>query len=183
MKNIKSVVITALILTVICAVSAAGLAFTNDLTAGRIAELDRKAQEIAMQQILPNAQYESKTTVVNGNNVEYSVALSEGNTVGYIFTTVTKGYKGDVKVMTGVDTEGKVVAVQILSASDETPGLGQNITKDSFVNQFKGANQHVAVGDGKIDSVTGATISSNAVVRCVNEAIDLYGKVEKEGVQ
>lgn len=182
MKNIKSIIITAVILTVICAVSAAGLAVTNELTADRIAESEQKAEQEAMSRIIKAENYTQASVTVNGVESVYYIAGND-SVEGYIFTVSHNGYGGPVKVMTGIASDGKVIAIEILSASEETPGLGQNVAKEKIGNwsweQFKGLSDQAVIG-GNVEAVTGATISSKAVVSCVNEALDMY-KAIKEG--
>ena len=181
MKNIKSVIITTIILTVICAVSAAGLAGTNALTKGRIAKAEKLAEQKAMSRIIEAENYTEATVTVNGVENIYYIAKDE-NTYGYIFTSSHNGYGGPVKVMTGIDLDGKVIAIEVLSASDETPGLGQNVAKKTYWEKFKGLSQKVSVGNGgNVDAVTGATFSSKAVAECVNDALDMYKAIVKEG--
>ncbi len=181
MKNIKSVIITTIILTVICAVSAAGLAGTNALTMERIENANRKAEQKAMSRIVEAQNYIQEVVVINGVQNIYHIAKND-NTYAYIFTSSHNGYGGPVKVMTGIDAEGKVIAIEVLSASDETPGLGQNITKKTYWEKFKGFSQKVVVGNnGNVEAVTGATFSSKAVAECVNDALDMYKAIVKEG--
>ncbi len=179
MKNIKSIIVTTIILTVICAISAAGLAGTNELTAKRIAEADKKAEQKAMSRIIEADNYTEGKITVNGVENTYYIAEND-NTYGYIFTFSHNGYGGPVKVMTGVDMNGKVIAIEVLSASDETPGLGQNITKKSYWEQFKGLSGEATIG-GNVEAVTGATFSSKAVAECVNDALDMYKAITEEG--
>ncbi len=181
MKNFKSIVVTTFILTLICAISAAGLAGTNELTAKRIAEADKKAEQQAMSRIIDVDKFTEATVTVNGIENTYFIAGNE-NTYGYIFTVSHNGYGGPIKVMTGVDLDGKVIAVEVLSASDETPGLGQNVTKKTYWEQFKGLSGKAVVGNnGNIEAVTGATFSSKAVAECVNDALNMYKVIIEEG--
>lgn len=179
MKKIKSIIITTVILTLICVISAAGLAFTNDLTAERVAGLAKKAEESAMTRIVAAEKYESATVTVNEVEHTYYKASGEGVNA-YIFTNSANGYGGQVKVMTGIDFDGKIIAIEVLSAADETPGLGQNVAKLSFWEQFKNLSGETTVG-GNVQAVTGATYSSKAVCECVNEALDLFDTITKEG--
>ena len=174
MKNIKSIIITTIILTVICAVSAAGLAGTNALTKDRIAEANRKAEKEAMSRIIEAENYIQQVVVINGVENIYYIAEND-NTYGYIFTSSHNGYGGPVKVMTGVDLDGKVIAIEVLSASDETPGLGQNIKTDDFKSRFEGLFGTLTVGED-VDAWSGATISSTAVCNAVNAALELYSE-------
>ncbi len=180
MKNIKSVIITSVILTVICAVSAAGLAFTDSLTAERIAKSEEKAERAAMSRVLPAEGYTAATVTVNGTENRYFIAKNGEDEIGYVFTVQRNGYGGKVKVMTGIAKDGKITAVEVLNASDETPGLGQNVTKDSFSEQFKGLGGNAVIGSN-VEAVTGATISSKAAVGCVNDALDLFKHITEGG--
>ncbi len=180
MKNVKQIMVTTLILTVICAVSAAGLAFTDSLTSKRIVEAEKRAETEAMERVLPAEGYTAATVTVNGVEHTYYVAVSSEETVGYVFSVQKNGYGGKVKVMTGIGSDGKITAVEVLNASDETPGLGQNVTKNSFSEQFVGIKDSATIG-ANIEAVTGATISSKAAVGCVNEALELYTCITEGG--
>ena len=106
-----------------------------------------------------------------------------GEAVGYVFETEGKGYGGTVKVMTGIGVDGNITGVIVLSHS-ETPGLGANAEKESFREQYQqpvanlaGGIQVVkfqAPGEGEIQAMTGATITSTAVTGAVNQAIEQY---------
>ena len=102
-----------------------------------------------------------------------------------IFVSQANGYGGVVSVMTAIDMNGNIISVEILAASDETPGLGQNVTKESFYSQYAGLKDNVTVVKGgaankennEINAVTGATISSKAVTTAVNQALDYAAQI------
>lgn len=179
MKSLKSIIVTTIILTLICGIAAAGLAFTNDLTADKIEKLAQETEEKAMKRVISADSYEKNTVELNGEH-EYYTAKSGGETVGYIFIVSTNGYGGAVKVMTGIGADGKIIAVEVLDASNETPGLGQNVTRKSFWEQFKGKSGALTVKQD-IEPVTGATISSKAVTQSVNDALELYNVIKEDG--
>ena len=84
------------------------------------------------------------------------------------------GFDGAVTMMVGV-SEGKVTGISVISHT-ETPGLGavaaaQNAKGEAFRSQFVGQEGTLSIGD-QIDAMTGATITSNAVVTGVNAALD-----------
>ena len=73
----------------------------------------------------------------------------------------------------------------ILDVSGETPGLGQNAAKESFYSQYAGLKKGVSLlkngakaENNEVDAVTGATITSTAVTRAVNAALDDFEKVK-----
>lgn len=176
-KKQREIIVPSVTLLVICLVATALLGVTNFFTKDLISKIEAETQEAAMQEVLPADKY-SQT-----EGKEIYTAEKNGAVAGYIFVTSEKGYGGDIKVMTAIDPVGKILAVTILSAGDETPGLGQNVTKENFYSQFKELKSEITVvkngassEKSEINAVTGATISSKAVTRAVNQALDLYNK-------
>jgi len=101
-------------------------------------------------------------------HAEYYIAKKNGQIIGYIVQSFGKGYSSYINTLIAVDTDFKVKKINILHHA-ETPGLGDEIEKDWFKNQFKGKDiEHLKVdktGTRKeyIQAITGATISSRAV--------------------
>lgn len=178
--NINSVPLTTLILFLICVIVTAALAGTNYITKNRIADLEEETKNASMKEVLPAKNHDPASANIDGKKCEYYAAKDEnGEIIGYITTAVAKGYGGDVKVMVGADLSGKITAVKILSAADETPGLGQNVTKKDFYEKFSGK----ALDNTKIDAITGASISSKAVNDAVQNAADILNKILKGEVK
>ncbi len=179
----KNVLLPAAILTAICIVISGLLALTNDITKDKIEEA-AKQESIAAMSIIYNdegAKFTDKTaTDSEGNEFNYSVVSVADKTIGYVFTTSQNGYGGQVSVMTGINTNGSVKAIQILSVADETPGLGQNAKNDAFTSQFAGKTDVISKEKNKdITALTGATITTNAVIGDVNRALELYNIVKE----
>lgn len=113
---------------------------------------------------------------------------ASGNELGHVFlTTSPNGYGGDVALTVGVTNDGEITSVAVLTMS-ETAGLGANITKPDFLDQFTGMNvpEVVFTKEGKqapeeIDAISGATISTNAVTEAVNAALSCAAQM-REGV-
>ncbi len=166
--DINKVPVTTFILFLICVIITTALAFTNHITKPRIAALQEKTQQEAMAAILPAGEYIPVEIPSSTQGMCY-IAKNDGKAVGYIATAVVKGYGGEVEVMVGVDNENNITAVKILSASDETPGLGMNITKEAYYGQYSGKKTDFK--DSEITAVTGATISSTAAKNAVKEAL------------
>ncbi len=180
MKTVKEFAVPTLILCAICLVATLLLALTNDVTAPIIEELAVQTEQDARKMVLPSAESFEQGEALTLNDIQYDCykGVTGGSTAGYVFTTTAKGYGGDLKVMTGIDNEGKVTGVEILEIS-ETAGLGMNASKEEFRNQYIGKSGEVYVskdksGDNSIDALTGATITSRAVTRAVNDALELY---------
>lgn len=107
----------------------------------------------------------------------------KGRNIGYIVESYGKGYSSYINVLVSVDKDFTVQKVSILHHA-ETPGLGDEIEKDYFLNQFAGKTvDHLIVQKREtqedIQAITGATISSRAVTEdAVRNAVKML--MEKE---
>ena len=116
------------------------------------------------------------------------VSVHKGET-GYVIETCTYGYAGEITVLVAVSTEGKVTGLVVRDQS-ETVGLGAKALYDheflaQFLNgsgtfaigtpgadAFSGATGEEATGEEiYVDAITGATVTSKAIARCVNSAV------------
>ena len=177
-------------LFVITAVAGLILGGAYLITKKPIAEQVEKTNSEAMKETLPKAE---KFEVMEGKAKDSVLEVNEGkagsDTAGYAIKVLTKGYGGEIELMVGVSNEGKVEGIKILSHG-ETPGLGANAEQPKFTGQFKGKPTEkdlevvkTAPGkDNEIEAITGATITSKAVTKGVNEAVKYY-KDELKGGQ
>lgn len=170
-----------IVLLAICVVIPLALAVTNAVTVDKIAALEVQKSKEAMQSLISADSFEEQKA---DDGSLYHIALKDGETVGYIFSTAAKGYGGDVSVMTAIKPDGTVKSVAILDVSNETPGLGQNAAKEDFYSQFEDKAEDIKLlkngaeaKNNEIDAVTGATITSKAVTNAVNEALERFNKV------
>lgn len=189
------IVIPTAVLVIICLVITLALSGTNLLTKNKIANLEIQKKNTAMQKLILADEFKEEVITVQNNEtgetteVKYNTALKDGSVSGYIFTVAAKGYAGDISVMTAVDTKGSVIAIEILDASGETPGLGQNVTKPGWYSQFNGLKEGITVIKGgsanaannEINAVTGATLSSKGVTKAVNQALDYADEILAKG--
>lgn len=115
-----------------------------------------------------------------GQEAVFGGYSADGKLVGYAIPGAGPGFQDTISLLYGyLPDQRKVVGMEILE-SRETPGLGDKIYKDAeFVASFGSLPvdpEIVAVKKGKksspneIDAITGATISSKAVVRIINQA-------------
>ena len=181
----KQIILPTVALFVICLVATALLALANNVTAPIIDELAKKTEIESRQKVLTSAA-EFKDETKNG--IDYAAGYDkDGKLTGLIFTTSAKSYGGDVQVITGIDADGKVAGVEILSIND-TAGLGQKATEESFRSQFVGLIKDIVVqknssahDKNEITALTGATITSKAVTTAVNDALAKYETVTGQG--
>lgn len=116
----------------------------------------------------------------------YEAFNPAGETLGFAFTATGAGFADKIKLVIAVDKNcGKYFGYEVLS-SNETPGFGSKIAEDYFKDQFIEAPgdelELVKSGDDErideqIVAITGATVSSNAVVKIFNSHIDKLKKV------
>lgn len=123
-------------------------------------------------------------------HAEYYEAKTEDKTVGYIIETFGKGYSSYINILVSVNTDLVVQKINVLHHG-ETPGLGDEIEKDEFKDQFKGKTTETlkVVKDGDltyVQAISGATISSRAVTEAgVKPGVQmlsdvLSGKIQAE---
>ena len=181
-----SIAYPVMVMVVICLVITAALAGTNMLTNKKISAISEKNEKAAMAELIPADTYETYTVKSGSDTYTYRTAVKNGKLAGYIFSLSEKGYGGTVSVMVAVAPSGEVSAVRVLDVSNETPGLGQNTSREEFLKQFKGKSSKItavkygiASGDDEIDAVASATITSKAVTSAVNKAIDLTASVKE----
>jgi len=170
----KHYVIPALVLIITCVVAAGSLALVNTVTKDTIAANDRIETANAMKVVQPRA---TGFKVVVPEKVWEAV---DGDAViGRVLSGEAQGYSGVISVIFGIDLENRVTGIKIVTQT-ETPGLGAKIIKPSFTDQYRGktVDQLVLKKDdpakGKIDAITGATISPRAVTKAVHDALDAF---------
>ena len=184
----------AVVLLIICAVSSGLLGLTNDFTQPQILARRAQSEAEAKAVVMPQADDISQSVDEETFNAvldelmltsetlnQAYIAKQQDAVIGYVFECTVKGFGGDIKVMVGVNIEGTVSGVKVTSHS-ETVGLGSKATDEEWVSQFNGlsAASDVQVvktenrGDNEITAITGATITSRAVVSAVNYALQAF---------
>ena len=170
------------ILCLITLVAGLLLASVNSITAPAIERAEKKASEEAMRKIIPQA---DNFEVLN----EYVTFAKKGDEpIGFCTKVTTTGYGGDIIMMVGMDINGIIQGIEILSHS-ETAGLGAKIANDDFKAQFKDKSPFSTVVKNETDSpdeitaVTGATISSRAVAKGLEDAVNMVNEALEEGTK
>lgn len=153
-----------IILTAIVAVCVTLLAYTYSITRDKIkAQEEQKIQNMLSELFPGMSRYDFKNDI-------YTIYSNEAK-VGYAFLAGGKGYGGEISILVGLEDENTIKDIIIVSQS-ETPGLGTRITGSSFTDRFIGLRiEDVALTEegGKVDAITGSTISSRAVINAVRE--------------
>lgn len=197
--NIRSIIT----LTLITLVAGVLLGYVYELTKEPIAARTLETKLNAYHKVFPEAADFKEDAGINTDSarsvldsggypdesVDECLAAvdASGNLLGYVMTvTTSEGYGGDIKVSMGVGLDGVLKNIEILSIS-ETAGLGMKADTDEFKSQF--ANKNVskfsytksgATADYEIDALSGATITTNAMVNAVNAGLEYAGSIGKE---
>lgn len=175
MKNsFKEIIKPVLVLTCICLVVSALLAYVNTITAPIIADAEQKAAQQAMTEVLKEA---DSFEEVKAENLPERVTqvFSANNGMGYVFMLVTKGYGGDMNLICGIKSDGTIEACKTLSHS-ETSGLGSKTAEDPYRNQYSGKTADTL---SEVDSISGATISSTAYMNAIKDAYTAFDIVKE----
>ena len=89
---------------------------------------------------------------------------------GFVIETATQGYADEIVMMIGVSDDGKVKGL-VVRDIHETYGLGNEaLTNWQFLSQYLNTQGDAQVGED-VDAITGATVTSKAITRCVNSAV------------
>ena len=105
---------------------------------------------------------------LEGEKVIYYTAYNNGGEIsGFIVKAEGKGYSSPIEAMAGLSPKMEITNIKILS-QNETPGLGNRIMQDSFLSRFKGKGVDFF---NQVQAITGATISSRAVINSIRNEI------------
>ena len=176
------------VLTIIAALSGSILSMWDGVTAPRIEANRLKVLKRAISTVLP-AYDHYEEMLVRDDITLYLGKDNNGNTVGVAFKAKGNGFSPDLTLMVGINPQfSELIGIEILEQT-ETPGLGNKIEDDWFKDQFKGQimdDQETAVIKNVkpsdpargIQAISGATISSKAVVNIIRTQVltvrDLY---------
>ena len=153
----KDITKFSIVLFSICLVSATLLALIFNITEPRIIQQRQLEEKRAIEEVLPQVP-QAIEKIQDQDLVFYKAKDTEGNLIAYVFIAQAYGYCSDIRTVVSLNPEGNIIAIKILEHR-ETPGIGSGISEDDFLNQFKGKDINE-----KFDSITGATISSTAVI-------------------
>ena len=166
-KYVLRLTVTLLLIT---GAVAAALAGVNAITKDAIAANQAKKTQDALAVVLPEAGTLQKVDITGDAGIISEVYTDGEN---YAVKVLPSGFDGTITMMVGI-SDGKITGISVISHT-ETPGLGavaaaQNAKGEAFRGQFVGQEGTLAVGN-QIDAMSGATITSNAVVTGVNAAL------------
>jgi electron transport complex protein RnfG len=182
MNNTAKIII---VLTFITIIAGGVLAVLDSFTRPKIEAYQNNLKNEAVSEVLPK---NVKIETIEKDAMTFYKATKDNDVVGYAFQVSGGGYQSELVLMVGVSADfSEILGAKIISQV-ETPGLGTKIEDDAsnkedpawFINQFKGVKTVPAITYVKnakpskateIQAITGATISSSAVVDILNKGI------------
>ena len=193
----------ALALTLITLVAGVALGGVYEITKDPIAKQEAQAKAEAYEQVFTDAAafeaVEMDDTLTKtirdqldqegykAQSIEEVMRAEDqsGETLGYAFTVVTsEGYGGDIQFSMGVQNDGTLNGISILSIG-ETAGLGMNADTPAFKDQFVGKQveklqytKNGATQDDEINAISGATVTTNAMTNGVNAGLCAFRVME-----
>ena len=204
---LRSVPRPVVVLTAITLIAGLALSGVYAMTKENIDEQKRVAALAAYRVVVPEAEtFETDAQVqdaldelsgqVYGSGFgrayideAYTGLDADGNPVGYaVRVTTADGFDGNIVLAVGLDTEGRVNGISFTELN-ETPGMGMRCDEPEFRDQFNGKAVEAfkltkageAVAEDEIDTVSGASTTSGAVVNAVNAALDFFRTTVKGG--
>jgi len=200
-NNIRTILVSGLMLGIFATVGTALVGFTHQATLEKIADNERLAILRKLNQILPADKYDNdllNTTLEIsaddrlGQKKSSTVYIAEqqNKISAMIFPVIApKGYSGKIKMLVGINIDGTLAGVRIVSHK-ETPGLGDAMEteKSDWVFGFNNKsltnpdekNWKVKRDGGVFDQFTGATITPRAVVQAVYLTLVYFNRHKKE---
>lgn len=178
--------ILAVLLT--CLVAAGGLAATYGVTAPMIVAQEQAAEEDALSSVLPgatsfepaDAEMLEAARKAAGEAAVLALYRASGDAgeIGWGLKVASRGYGGPITMVLGLDRDGKVLGLTILTMN-ETPGLGTRVqTEPGFLQQFAALPAGFSEKDVRgLDMISGATKSSRGVRASVEAAARIFEQV------
>lgn len=185
-------------LFITCVIVAGLLGGVNAITADKIAAINWENTQAAMKAVVADPDNSTFSDALELTDEMTAAALSGGATLtevyevqvggaaaGHALKVVASGSQGSIEMMVGLDAEGVVTGVSIVSNS-ETAGIGTKVMENEpttanpavgVLDQFQGksaADGTLTVGSN-VDAITGATVSTRGVTAGVNAALAVAG--------
>ena len=197
MKKLESSLLNMVLVLVCVALIMGGLlAWVNNITSGPISQQAEKALADGIKQVMGG----EKLTVVEEDTVKLTIdgkdcvfiihKTQDGrkHDLGAAIETTTMGFGGELKVLVGIDTNGKILGYTLLQHA-ETPGLGakadtwfQEGQKGDIVGKSMAEKPLAVTKDGgDVDAITASTITSRAFLKAINQAYNAYANKESDG--
>ncbi len=190
-------------LTVITLIAGAALSAVYGTTKDTINEQKLAASAASYKEVCPDAEEFGSDETLNAavealEGAPYNTELygktyidqvivgkaADGSVAGYVIVATSgDGFDGDITLSLGISADGTLNGISFTELN-ETAGMGMKVEEDEFRSQFAGVQVDQfklnkaggSTADNEIDSVTGASITSGAVVNAVNTALAFFAE-------
>ena len=144
-----------------------------------IARRGNQQEQSILEHVMPNAEYRTETAYRSPNAVSISAGYSAQELIGYCVEVQTPGFGGMINMVVGVDLDGKVTGVAVTDHK-ETLDMGTHALEDSYLSHFVGRSGTLRLtGPNSVDVVSGATVTSKAIVSGVNQALGVVAGLDR----
>lgn len=192
----KKIITSTLVLCIITLVAGLCLAVVYEVTKEPIAAAEEKAALAAYQSVFPSADvFETQELAPippDASAVVEKVAVAKqgSEALGWALTVTShEGYGGDITIAMGVSPDGTLTGISVISQG-ETAGLGAKCKDTAFTDRFVGISggritlvKTEAAGNGQVQAISGATVTSTAVVNAVNTGLSYVYEQYLGGLQ
>ena len=168
------------------------VALTDQITDDDISARALEDKQASLSQVLPDSIHDNNPvtdtmtmTNAHGKSLTIYRARMGGKLTGFAYEIHGVGYAGEMKLMMGIDADGKVLGVRVL-AHKETPGLGDKmeVKKTDWILKFNGLSLgnppaerwKVKKDGGQFDQFAGATITPRGVLKAIRGGLDYFAE-------
>ena len=171
-----SSVLPVVVLVTICVIAATLLGIVHQVTEPVIVAAEEREALKIYATLFPEASTFEDTGYTSPTCIQAICALDDShNTVGHIIISQGRGYGGQVPLIVAFDATGSVRNLVAID-NEETPGLGSKACDPTYLEQYAGKPAEL-LGEKDVDLISGATITSKAVLSAFNAAVEAYEEV------
>ena len=167
----KKILHLTVFLALLSAISGGLLAYVNAITSPIIEEQKIAKVKSSLQELFPQATEFVEISFTDSTGKVTNAYEAKG--YGYALGGGVRGYKDTITYLVGLDAAGKIVGLKVTYIND-TPGIGSRVGDPEFANSVvgKGSND-------KVDTLSGATISSSAAIKGLEAAFAAFNALTK----
>lgn len=172
----KDTLKSIIVLVSICIVIGAAMAGINMLTADKIAAVQAEKEAKALEIVLPENGGFEKLEDISSLPESVSAVYRDKDGEGIAMLLSAKGYDSSkpISIAIGFNNDGSISKCHVISCTGETSGLGTKIKGEGFLASFDGKSDM-----NGIDTISGATVSSSAFLKAVEDAFGALTTVNR----
>jgi len=189
MKEIAGMLIVLTLISGVCGFLLGGV---NDFTKEKIkVQVLNNVMGPAVKKVLAgsdNDMIKDRVEVdIAGKKCIVFIGKKGGKAWAMAYETSGKGFGGNIGVVTGYNIEEDTLTGIGITLHKETPGVGSKVAEDSFTDKFKGLsvddNFKLSKDGGKVDAISGATISSTGVSEAMQKSVKEYKELKSKVIK